>query len=197
MQWQLLLPLTLTSPHTVVAGMLSPAYEVGGDGFDYALNEQTLHVAIVDAMGHGLQAAILAGAVVGAYRHARRAGVSLRDTYAVMDEVVRGQFSDEQFATAHMAELDVSSGLLRWVNAGHPRPLLIRGHRVHITGVGELVPTITQQRNEVVLPVADQRLRVDDRPALRSSSCSARCVATPPATSRPSGASTDSRGEPQ
>lgn len=157
MQWQLLPPLTLTSPHAAVAGMLSPAYEVGGDSFDYALNDQTLHVAIVDAMGHGLQASILAGAVVGAYRHARRAGVSLRDTYAVMDDVVRDQFSDEHFATAHMAQLDVSSGLLRWVNAGHPRPLLIRGARVHGSlrseptlpvGFGGHTPSVTETQLE-------------------------------------------------
>jgi hypothetical protein len=161
MQWQLLPPLTLTSPHAVVAGMLSPAYEVGGDGFDYALNEQTLHVAIVDAMGHGLQAAILAGAVVGAYRHARRAGVSLRDTYAVMDEVVRGQFSDEHFATAHLAELDVSSGLLRWVNAGHPRPLIIRGHRVHDSLRTE--PTLPVGLGGHTPPVTETQLKPGER----------------------------------
>ena len=36
----------------------------------------------------------------------------------------------EVFTTAVLAELDTRTGLLRWVNAGHPAPLLIRGGRV-------------------------------------------------------------------
>ncbi len=130
MQWQLLPPLTLHAPGVSIAGMLSPAYEVGGDSFDYALNADTLHFAIFDAMGHGLRAAILATAVVGAYRHARRGRVGLRDKYALVDDVVRSQFGEEHFCTAQMIDLDVPSGVLRWVNAGHPRPLLLRNGRV-------------------------------------------------------------------
>ncbi len=130
MQWQLLPPLTLQSPRVSIAGMLAPAYEVGGDSFDYALQDGVLHFAIFDAMGHGLRASILATAVVSAYRHARRGRVGLRDKYALADDVVREQFGGEHFVTAQMADLDVNGGVLRWVNAGHPRPLLVRHGRV-------------------------------------------------------------------
>jgi phosphoserine phosphatase RsbU/P len=47
-----------------------------------------------------------------------------------MDAAISGQFAPDHFATAQMARLDVSSGRLQWVNAGHPAPLLLRGHRV-------------------------------------------------------------------
>ena len=60
MQWSLLPPLAYASAGTTVAGLLEPAYEVAGDCFDYAENDGTLHVAIFDAMGHGLTSAILA-----------------------------------------------------------------------------------------------------------------------------------------
>jgi serine phosphatase RsbU (regulator of sigma subunit) len=43
-----------------------------------------------------------------------------------MDEVVAGQFSGSRFATAVIARLDLDTGLLRWVNCGHPDPLLVR-----------------------------------------------------------------------
>ena len=126
MQWHLLPPLSMRTPAVEVAGQLTPAYEVGGDSFDYALNGSILHLGIFDAVGHGLHAAILANAVVGAYRHARRGGVSLAEKYALMDDVVRTQFTDEDFVTAHLADLHLPSGRLRWINVGHPRPLLLR-----------------------------------------------------------------------
>jgi len=47
-----------------------------------------------------------------------------------MDAAVAGQFTDDHFCTAQMATLDVVSGRLSWVNAGHPHPLLLRNGRV-------------------------------------------------------------------
>jgi serine phosphatase RsbU (regulator of sigma subunit) len=130
MQWQLLPPLTLTTPDFALAGILEPAYEVGGDSFDYALNGRTLHLAIIDAMGHGLPAATMATVAIGAYRHARRAGVDLGDIYELMDHAMSSQFGNDKFATAQLGQLDVPSGVLTWVNAGHPAPLLLRDRRV-------------------------------------------------------------------
>lgn len=129
-QWSLLPPLTMITPQVTVAGILEPAYDVAGDSFDYALNDDVLHVAVIDAMGHGLNAAVLATVAIGAYRHARRAGVGLAELYGFMDAAIDEQFGPDQFVTAQMMRLDVRSGRLQWVNAGHPAPLLIRDHRV-------------------------------------------------------------------
>ena len=49
-----------------LAGLLEPWDEVGGDAFDYALNDGRLHVALFDAMGHGLGATPNAVANMGA-----------------------------------------------------------------------------------------------------------------------------------
>ena len=130
MQWSLLPPLTMTIPQVAVAGILEPAYDVAGDSFDYALNDDILHVAIIDAMGHGLDAAVMATVAIAAYRHARRSDVDLSDLYAAMDRAIAGQFDQDSFVTAQMARLDISSGRLQWVNAGHPHPLLLRDRRV-------------------------------------------------------------------
>ena len=130
MQWALLPPLIMTNPQVALAGILEPAYDVAGDSFDYALNDDALHVAIIDAMGHGLDAAVMATVALAAYRHARRDNVELPDLYAAMDRAIAGQFDEEHFVTLQMAHLDVGSGRLRWVNAGHPHPLLLRRGRV-------------------------------------------------------------------
>ncbi|MDQ6613177.1 MAG: SpoIIE family protein phosphatase [Actinomycetota bacterium] len=130
MQWSLLPPLSMSTPQVAVAGILEPAYDVAGDSFDYALNDDILHIAIVDAMGHGLDAAVMATVAVAAYRHARRGDVDLPDLYAAMDRAVTAQFAQDRFLTAQMVRLDVGSGRMRWVNAGHPHPLLLRNRKV-------------------------------------------------------------------
>jgi serine phosphatase RsbU (regulator of sigma subunit) len=130
MQWSLLPPLSMTTPQVAVAGILEPAYDVAGDSFDYALNDDVLHVAIIDAMGHGLDAAVMVSVAVAAYRHARRGDVDLPDLYAAMDRAITAQFAEDRFLTAQMIRLDVGSGRLRWVNAGHPHPLLLRNRQV-------------------------------------------------------------------
>ncbi|MFI6563714.1 PP2C family protein-serine/threonine phosphatase [Streptomyces sp. NPDC050534] len=129
-QWSLLPPLAMSVPQVAVAGILEPAYSVAGDSFDYALNEDILHVAMVDAMGHGLDAATMATVAVGAYRHARRSDIGLSEIYAFMDRAIAEQFGPDHFVTAQMMRLNIATGHLQWVNAGHPAPLLIRNHQV-------------------------------------------------------------------
>jgi len=143
----------MTTPQVAVAGALEPAYDVAGDSFDYALNDDVLHVCMIDAMGHGLDAAVMATLAIGAYRHARRMGVDLELLYAAMDKAVASQFAPDRFATAQMARLDVDTGRLQWVNAGHPAPLLIRAGLVERelespttlpVGFGGAEPTVTE-----------------------------------------------------
>lgn len=113
-----------------MAGILEPAYDVAGDSFDYALSGDILHVAMIDAMGHGLDAATMATVAIGAYRHARRANIGLPQVYAFMDRAINEQFGHDHFVTAQMMCLNISTGRLQWVNAGHPAPFLIRGRAV-------------------------------------------------------------------
>ncbi|WP_445548305.1 MULTISPECIES: PP2C family protein-serine/threonine phosphatase [unclassified Frankia] len=129
-QWSLLPPLTMITPQVAVAGILEPAYNIAGDSFDYALNDDILHVAVIDSMGHSLDAAVLATVAIGAYRHARRADIGLAELYMFMDAAIDKQFGPDHFVTAQMMRLDIGTGHLQWVNAGHPAALLIRDHQV-------------------------------------------------------------------
>lgn len=129
-QQLLLPPLTFLSPRLKVAGMLMPSYEVAGDAFDYACNDDTLHVAIFDAMGHSLSATLIATVAVSAYRNARRGAGSLVDCWRAADTAVGETFDDERFATAVLAQLDLRSGVLTTISAGHPAALVVRGNRV-------------------------------------------------------------------
>lgn len=130
MQWDLLPPLTARSAGAVLAGILEPAYDIAGDAFDYAVNGDDLHFAILDGMGHGIGSTLLTGLAVGAYRHARRAGELLPATHAAIDRALTSHYDDLSFATGVIARLDTSSGHLEWSCAGHPPPLLLRGRKV-------------------------------------------------------------------
>jgi serine phosphatase RsbU (regulator of sigma subunit) len=127
MQWELLPPLTFGTERVVITGGLEPAYEVGGDSFDYAVNGDTADLLVIDAVGHGLPAAVLASIAISAYRHARRNTADLPGMAAAIDAAVKGQIGGSQFATAVLARLDLATGRLRWINAGHPDPLILRG----------------------------------------------------------------------
>jgi Stage II sporulation protein E (SpoIIE) len=140
LQWDLLPPLLFRSAPVTVAGVLEPAYEVGGDCFDYAINWPVLDVAVMDSMGHGLSSAILAGLAMGCYRHDRRHGSPLDSMHNALDATVRSRYRGREFVTGQLAQLNVETGQLRWTNAGHPLPLLIRGGQV----IGDLAcaPTL-------------------------------------------------------
>jgi hypothetical protein len=128
--WQLTPPLVFATDRLVLAGMLEPCYDNGGDALDYAINGGVLHLGVFDAMGHGLAAAGVAAFALSAYRNSRRRGCGLLQTYAAMDEAVGDQFPGERYVTAVIAELHLETGRLTWISAGHPPPLIIRDGRL-------------------------------------------------------------------
>jgi serine phosphatase RsbU (regulator of sigma subunit) len=127
MQWELLPPMSFGTDRVVITGGLEPAYDIGGDSFDYAINGSTVDLVVLDSVGHGLPAAVLASVAVSAYRHARRNVLELPDIAVEVDAAIAAQFGASQFATAVLARLDVATGRLQWINAGHPEPLIVRG----------------------------------------------------------------------
>jgi hypothetical protein len=130
MQWDLLPPLSLDSGRVSVAGLIQPAYEVGGDSFDYAVNGDTLDFGVFDAMGHGLVSSQLAHLAVSSYRHSRRSGLDLTATYEAMNAEIADRSQGEAYVTCILGRLNLPDGRLTWINVGHPLPLLVRGGAV-------------------------------------------------------------------
>jgi serine phosphatase RsbU (regulator of sigma subunit) len=139
MRWAMLPPLSFANDQVQVAGVLEPAYEVAGDTFDYAINDDTVHIAVFDAMGHGLEASRIANLVVVTYRHCRRRRLGLVETLRAIDALVSEEFGADCLVTGQLAELNVLTGVLHLLSAGHPPPLLLRSDRV----VGEIQCTST------------------------------------------------------
>ncbi|MEU3465796.1 SpoIIE family protein phosphatase [Streptomyces sp. NPDC006733] len=122
-------PRTIGNPQVISTAVLEPAYQLGGDGFDHSLTRTTLHATILDAMGHDLASGLTTSVALAGCRNARRTGSSLQALVETVDDALATWLPD-QFCTGILAQLDLASGTLRWVNCGHPPPLLIRDQRV-------------------------------------------------------------------
>jgi len=125
-QWELLPVLAYNAEDVAVAGALEPAYAIAGDSFDYAVEFDRLHVAITDGMGHGLRAALLGSLAVTCLRHARRRGRGVPAQIKEANQVLYDQFGGDQFVTGIVLSIDADTGAVTMVNAGHPRPWLLR-----------------------------------------------------------------------
>ena len=163
LQWQLLPPLTYVSPRVAIAGILAPTAEVAGDSFDYAINGDTAHVAVFDAMGHGLEAALLAAVAVSALRNARRGRLDLPATVRTIDAAIASHFSAGKFVTGVIGELDIVSGRWRWTTCGHPAALLVRDGRVVKTLDSQVGVPLGLGHQDDPLPVTEERLEPGDR----------------------------------
>ncbi|HVM39603.1 MAG TPA: GAF domain-containing SpoIIE family protein phosphatase [Acidimicrobiia bacterium] len=129
LRYSLLPPASFSTHDFEVAAILEPAYQVAGDGFDYALNGDMLYLTIADAVGHGLASARTANLLTAALRWSRRRGHLLEEAYSEANRVLVEEAGVDQFVTAAIARVDTSTGRVALVNAGHPPPLLLRGRR--------------------------------------------------------------------
>ena len=157
--WNQLPPLTFAVDGTMVAAVLEPCYDVGGDAFDYAANGDILHIGLFDTVGHGIAASAVTTLTLNTYRNARRSGLSLSDTYRSIDKWIHAQFPGS-FVTAIMAELDTATGVYQRISAGHPSELFLRDGvpqppfptpTALPLGLGRMVrrpPTVTTQQLE-------------------------------------------------
>ncbi len=160
-QWSLLPPLSCTTDSVSVGGILEPAYEIGGDSFDYALNDHCLDFAIIDAVGHGMSAVLMSTAAVGGLRNARREQGDLVAAYQHTDRLIADQFGKSFFVTGQIGTLDLTTGMLSWLNAGHVLPMLVRNE----TYAGELQcsPSMPMGLGGDVVEVATFALQRGDR----------------------------------
>jgi serine phosphatase RsbU (regulator of sigma subunit) len=160
-QWELLPSLAFELPDFSIAGTVEPAYEIGGDNFDYAISAHRLTVGVSDAAGHGLRAALLASLSCTAMRNARRANCTIVEQARAANGHLVEQFPGSDFVTGLLLDLDVDTGVGTILNAGHPPPLLVRDGAVSelVLAAGYPLGLMTP----VEYPMHPIRLQPDDR----------------------------------
>ncbi|MFI9027896.1 PP2C family protein-serine/threonine phosphatase [Streptomyces sp. NPDC053560] len=133
MEWRLMPPRTFATDRVLISAVMEPAYEVSGDVFDYGITGDTVHLAIFDAMGHDTAAGLTANLALAACRNHRRQRSGMLRTAAAVEHALATQFDNSRYATGILADLNLTSGALRWTSCGHPAPVIIRGGRTALS----------------------------------------------------------------
>ena len=126
-------PQTCEAGSFTLAGWLEPASDIAGDTFDFNLARDVLHLSLTDAMGHGVAAALAATLCVGSLRNARSNGASLLEQVALTNQALvehAAKSGLEDFVTGLIGRLDLRTGSMELVNAGHIVPYLARGKQL-------------------------------------------------------------------
>jgi len=122
-----------------LAGCNRPCRTVGGDYYDFAVEDARLLLALGDVSGKGTGAALLMTVLRAAVRSHWREPV-LADAVVRINRTVCQNVPSSKFVTFFLAALDPGTGRLDYVNAGHNPPLLVRaGGEVETLSDGGLV----------------------------------------------------------
>ncbi|MBA3743040.1 PP2C family protein-serine/threonine phosphatase [Sporichthya sp.] len=146
-----------------LSAWLEPAATIGGDTFDYSLDREALHLSLTDAMGHGVASALIATLCVGSLRNTRRQGATLPEQALAANRALLDQGREHEpiFATGLLGRMDLETGALALVNAGHQMPYLLRGDEVASVALPPGLPLGLFA--EATYPVADLKLEPGDR----------------------------------
>ena len=126
-------------PYLQVTGVNRPCQAVGGDYFDVMeLSPEQTGLIIADVCGKGLGAALLTTMLQGSFS-ALAPGQDPAQVFARVNRFICDRSGVERYATLFLGLLD-ASGLLQFVNAGHPSPYLLRGGKVEAPFAAECLP---------------------------------------------------------
>jgi serine phosphatase RsbU (regulator of sigma subunit) len=103
----------------------NPARNVGGDFYDYFLiDDDHLVLVIGDVSGKGVPAALFMMITKSLISYLIRSGLSLSEAFYQLNNQLLENNTEEMFVTAWLGILEISSGKLIYVNAGHNLPYL-------------------------------------------------------------------------
>jgi serine phosphatase RsbU (regulator of sigma subunit) len=113
------------------AAVSVPARRIGGDYYDFVeLRDRELGIALADVSGKGVAAALIMSVVQASLRIiSSEGGVSAPRLVARMNEFVYRSTPASKYATFFYAQFDEQRRQLRYVNAGHNAPYLLRAGR--------------------------------------------------------------------
>lgn len=111
-----------------VCAAMHPAKEIGGDFYDFfPVDEDHLEVVIADVSGKGVPAALIMALSKMLIKDHTKTGIPLGEVFTSVNRLLCEGNETNVFVTAFMAVLELSTGKLTYVNAGHNPPLIRLG----------------------------------------------------------------------
>ncbi len=107
--------------------LMHPAKEVGGDFYDFfMIGENRLALVVADVSGKGVPAALFMVITKTLIKNYTQMGNEPSEVFTIVNRLLCDGNDAGLFVTAWMGVLDIKTGELRYVNAGHNPPLLKR-----------------------------------------------------------------------
>lgn len=138
-------------------GSLVPAKMVGGDLYDFFIRDEKLYFCIGDVSGKSVPAAL-----VMAVTHSLFLSISSHESHParimqnINESLCRGNESN-MFVTFFIGVLDLPTGIMRYCNAGHNPPLIIKGDSVELLPAKANLPLGVMDKMDYLL----QQVSVD------------------------------------
>ena len=108
-------------------GISFSCYEIGGDYYDFIpQHDGKMLIALGDVSGKGTAAALLMSCLHAAIHGQCAAKTSLHQTVKSVNQYLAENTPTNRFVTLFLAELDSTTGVINYINAGHNPPLIGR-----------------------------------------------------------------------
>lgn len=144
-----------------LAGLYTPCFDLGGDFYDFIeLDDNRLGLCIADVVGKGVAASLMMASVRSSLRAYAYHYRDLRELIRQVNRSICRDTLANEFVTLFYGELDPSSLRLRYCNAGHNPPILLRkdGQFEELSAGGTIVGAF----EDATFTVADVRLQQGD-----------------------------------
>ena len=105
--------------------ILHPAKEVGGDLYDFYINDNRLYFVIGDVSGKGIPASLFMAITRSLFRTLSQQAVSPARIVTEMNNSISDNNESNMFVTLIVGILDLQTGILKLSNAGHNPPFII------------------------------------------------------------------------
>lgn len=104
---------------------LVPAKEVGGDLYDFFIEENKLHFIIGDVSGKGVPASLVMAVICRLFRTVASSIHIPSHILNILNNAISESNESNMFCTAFVGILDLDTGHLQYCNAGHNPPVIV------------------------------------------------------------------------
>ena len=112
-----------------IYGFMNPAREVGGDFYDYyQLDEDNIGFVIGDVSGKGVPATLIMVKTMYLIKNHSEFNDNPEELYEDVNNLLSSRNDEELFVTSWYGKLNLKTGKLKFVNAGHNQPLICKNN---------------------------------------------------------------------
>lgn len=140
-----------------IAALNISSRQVGGDYYDIIkLDEDSYCLAIADVSGKGIPASLLMANIQAFLRVICIQQMNLEESTELINDLISENTSDGRFITFCWGVLNQQSKTLRYVNAGHNPPILVRDGKIKKLTVGGIILGVMK----TVIPYESEELQL-------------------------------------